>query len=285
MPNNLARFTRRARRVLAAAQAQAESFQHPLVDTAHLLLALLREDKPTAIRIRRAWQVEAAQLEVLIAQRGASGDRPGKAVQLSPDSKQALQRAVDDTRRMGQHLVDSQQLLMGLLGQPESLARQLLGQLGVSAEAVRQLYESIKAGPPIAIRSVPPPITYVPPETFRLLENVLLKALAMVENDQLTYAQTVELFNSLSANLRPATTYSFPPVSPYFDAALTRRGTVHVTLTNATDETVFSDDLALSQVLQSIDAFLAAMLNNPTETMHFSLGSSRLELQLKTDPT
>ena len=138
MPNKMERFTQRARRVLSLAQEAADSLNSSLIDTEHLLLGLLTEDESIASRALIAAGLERSQVEDLA--RAASGTKPARSVQLdlSADSKKTLELAVDEARRLSHHTIGSEHLLLGLLRLPKGAALDILRQLKVDPEQIRQ---------------------------------------------------------------------------------------------------------------------------------------------------
>ena len=138
MPNKMERFTQRARRVLSLAQEAAGALNSSLIDSEHLLLGLMGEEESIASRALIAAGLERSQVEELA--RAASRTNPARDLQLdlSRDSKRALELAVDEARRLSHHYIGSEHLLLGLLRLPEGAALDILRQLDVSAEQIRR---------------------------------------------------------------------------------------------------------------------------------------------------
>jgi len=151
------RFTQRARRVLSLAQEAADALNSSLIDSEHLLLGLMGEEESIASRSLTAVGLERAQVEELA--RAASRAKPARSLQLdlSRDSKRALELAVDEARRLSHHYIGSEHLLLGLLRLPEGAALDILRQLGVSPEQIRRqvaiiMQERPSTHPPLEIR-------------------------------------------------------------------------------------------------------------------------------------
>ncbi|MCY3916634.1 MAG: hypothetical protein OXG49_11530 [Chloroflexi bacterium] len=138
MPNKMERFTQRARRVLSLAQEAAVALNSSLIDTEHLLLGLMGEEESIASRALIAAGIKRSQVEDLA--RAASGTKPARSPQpdLSPRSKKTLELAVDEARRLSHHTIGSEHLLLGLLRLPEGAALDILRQLNVNPEQIRQ---------------------------------------------------------------------------------------------------------------------------------------------------
>ena len=139
MPNNMGRFSQRARRVLILAQEEAERLQHNTVGTEHLLFGLLREEDGVAGRALRALNLEQQRVEELIGQVTRAKPRAANGgLELSPDIKKVLEQAVDEAHRLGDNGIDTEHLLLGLVGQPDSAAIDILKKLAVSPEDVQK---------------------------------------------------------------------------------------------------------------------------------------------------
>src|SRR5690606_10229150 len=59
-------------------------------------------------------------------------------VELSPSTKRILELGIDEARRMGQHYISTEHLLLALVRQNEGLAIDVLRRFGVSAEQIRR---------------------------------------------------------------------------------------------------------------------------------------------------
>ncbi len=139
MSDKLQRFTQRARKVLSLAQEEAERLKHNYIGTEHLLLGLLREEGGVAGRVLRELGLEQRRVQEMIERLSAPGQRsrPGK-VELAPSTKRTLELAIDEARRMGQHYISTEHLLLGLVRHNEGVAIDVLNKLGVSPEQIRR---------------------------------------------------------------------------------------------------------------------------------------------------
>jgi len=87
----------------------------------------------------------------------SSGTRtPFTKTELSPSTKRILELAVEEARRMGQHYISTEHLLLGLARQNEGLAIDVLRKFGISAEQIRrQTRRMLKESPVTATESAP----------------------------------------------------------------------------------------------------------------------------------
>ena len=138
MADNLERFTQRARRVLSLAHQEAERLHHPTIGTEHLLLGLIREEGGVAGRVLRELGLEPERVQEMVERQSVPGRTTPERIDLSPDTEQVLQLAIDEARRLGHHYIGTEHLLLGIVRQPEGVAIDVLRRLGVSPEQVRR---------------------------------------------------------------------------------------------------------------------------------------------------
>ncbi len=139
MSDKLQRFTQRARKVLSLAQEEAERLKHNYIGTEHLLLGLLREEGGVAGRVLRELGLEQRRVQEMVERLSGPSQRtkPGK-IELAPSTKRTLELAIDEARRMGQHYISTEHLLLGLVRHNEGTAIDVLNKLGVSPEQIRR---------------------------------------------------------------------------------------------------------------------------------------------------
>ncbi len=133
------RFTQRARRVLSLAQEEAERLRHNYIGTEHLLLGLMREEGGVAGRVLRELGLDPRRLQDTVERLSGPGQRTKVSnIELSPGTKRVLELAVDEARRMNQHYIGTEHLLLGLMRHNEGIAIDVLGKLGISPEQIRR---------------------------------------------------------------------------------------------------------------------------------------------------
>ena len=133
------RYTEKARRVIFFAHYEANQFGSPYIETEHLLLGVLREDKVLANRFL-GWH---AAIESIRKQIDAHSEYRKKVstsldLPLSHDSKRVLTYGAEEVERLNQKLIGTVHLLLGLLREEKSFAAQLLRERGVTVESVRK---------------------------------------------------------------------------------------------------------------------------------------------------
>lgn len=133
------RYTEKARRVIFFARFEASQYGSPHIESEHMLLGLLREDRPLIERFLAGANVQAvirAEIEKHIEQR----ERISTSVEmpLSGDCKKALIKAAEEADRLGHQHVGTEHLLLGMLHGEGSLAGRILQERGLKLEAVRE---------------------------------------------------------------------------------------------------------------------------------------------------
>lgn len=132
------RFTQRARRVLSLAHAEAERAHHSLIGTEHLLIGLIEEEGGVAGRVLREMGFEPQRVrEIVFRLTGEGKNPPGEKIDLSNDTQQVLEYAVDEARRMGHHYIGTEHLLLGLI-RTEGTAMEALRRLGATPDEIRR---------------------------------------------------------------------------------------------------------------------------------------------------
>jgi ATP-dependent Clp protease ATP-binding subunit ClpC len=137
--DKLERFTQRARRVLTIAQENAESMHHNYIGTEHLLLGLILEESGVAGRVLRGMGLNPRRVQEMVERMAGTQGRGARTnLELTPRVKRIIELAVDEARRLGHHYIGTEHLLLGLIRQGESVALDILKNMGISLEQIRQ---------------------------------------------------------------------------------------------------------------------------------------------------
>ena len=133
------RYTEGARRVIFFGRAEASQYGNGQIESEHLLVALLNEDRALAAFFFRSADA-AGMVRPKIAQRFPSGLTISTAADmpLSQAAKQVLHYAAEESDRLKDQHIAPAHLLLGLLRDKESVAAEILTEHGVSADEVRQ---------------------------------------------------------------------------------------------------------------------------------------------------
>jgi ATP-dependent Clp protease ATP-binding subunit ClpC len=139
VPDNLDRFTKRARRVLTTAGEEARRLNHRFIGTEHILLGLVAEEGGVAMRVLEELDVSAEQVRKTVERTVGRGTRPTFTTPtLTPRTKRVIELAVDEARRLGHHYIGTEHLLLGLIREGEGVAVDVLRRLGAPPEAIRE---------------------------------------------------------------------------------------------------------------------------------------------------
>ncbi|MEO0560517.1 MAG: Clp protease N-terminal domain-containing protein [Chloroflexota bacterium] len=113
--SNMDRFTKRARKVLAAAQNHAETQGSALIGTEHVLLALSEAEGSIAQHMLNEAKLTPETITEQIEKRRQTGDVATTQLDLSPNVKRMLEMAAAEIKMMGIYYIDTATLLLGLL--------------------------------------------------------------------------------------------------------------------------------------------------------------------------
>ena len=133
------RYTEKARRVIFFARYEASQFGSPYIETEHLLLGLLREDKALTNRFLRSHgSVESIRKQ--IEGRTAIREKVSTSVDLplSQESKRVLAYAAEEAERLAHKHIGTEHLLLGLLREEKCFAAEILHERGLRLSTLRE---------------------------------------------------------------------------------------------------------------------------------------------------
>jgi ATP-dependent Clp protease ATP-binding subunit ClpC len=143
------RFTERARQVVLQAQAEARSRGHNYIGTEHILLALVHEDiGGVAPKALESMQISADavrdRIDEIIGR--SSAPPPAGHIPFTPRSKKVLELSLREALQLGHHYIGTEHILLGILGEGEGVAVQVLTGLGTDLGRTRQQVTEILTG-------------------------------------------------------------------------------------------------------------------------------------------
>ena len=133
------RYTEKARRVIFFARYEASQFGSPYIETEHLLLGLLREDKALTNRfLRQHSSVESIRKQIeghttIREKVSTSVDLP-----LSNECKRVLAFAAEEAERLSHKHIGTEHLLLGLLREEKCFAAEILHERGLRLSSIRE---------------------------------------------------------------------------------------------------------------------------------------------------
>src|SRR5690606_24177651 len=143
------RFTDRARKVMALANQEAQRFNHEYIGTEHILLGLVKEGSGVGANVLKNLDVDLRKVRLEVEKLVKSGPdmvTMGKLPQ-TPRAKKVIEFAIEEARNLNHNYVGTEHLLLGLLREHEGVAAQVLMNLGLKLEEVREeVLELLGAG-------------------------------------------------------------------------------------------------------------------------------------------
>jgi ATP-dependent Clp protease ATP-binding subunit ClpC len=134
------RFTDRARKVMQLANQEAQRFNHEYIGTEHILLGLVKEGSGVAANVLKNLDVDLRKIRLEVEKLVQSGPdmvTMGKLPQ-TPRAKKVIEYAIEEARNLSHNYVGTEHLLLGLLREDEGVAAQVLRNLGLKLEDVRE---------------------------------------------------------------------------------------------------------------------------------------------------
>jgi ATP-dependent Clp protease ATP-binding subunit ClpC len=153
------RYTEKARRVIFFARYEASQFGSPSIETEHLLLGLMREDKSLTNRFLRSHSsIESIRKEIegrtLIREKvSTSIDLP-----LSAECKRILAFAAEESERLRNRHIGTEHLLLGILREDKCVAAEILHERGLRLNVIREELSKTQSEKPSSGRSKETPL-------------------------------------------------------------------------------------------------------------------------------
>jgi len=134
------RFTDRARKVMQLANQEAQRFNHEYIGTEHVLLGLIKEGSGVAANVLKNLDIDLRKIRLEVEKLVQSGPdmvTMGKLPQ-TPRAKKVIEYSMEEARNLGHNYVGTEHILLGLLREQEGVAAQVLMNLGLKLEDVRE---------------------------------------------------------------------------------------------------------------------------------------------------
>ncbi len=126
------RYTEKARRVIFFARYEASQFGSPYIETEHLLLGILREDKAVTNRFLKS-QASVESIRKQIEGHTTIREKVSTSVDLplSNECKRVLAYAAEEAERLSHQHIGTEHLLLGLLREEKCFAAEILQERGL----------------------------------------------------------------------------------------------------------------------------------------------------------
>lgn len=134
------RFTDRARKVMQLANQEAQRFNHEYIGTEHILLGLVKEGSGVAANVLKNLDIDLRKIRLEVEKLVQSGPdmvTMGKLPQ-TPRAKKVIEYSMEEARNLNHNYVGTEHILLGLLREQEGVAAQVLMNLGLKLEDVRE---------------------------------------------------------------------------------------------------------------------------------------------------
>ena len=134
------KYTEKARRVIFFARYEASQFGSPYIETEHLLLGLIREDKNLTTRFFPKANATIQDIRKEIEGRTLIREKVSTSVELpfSEESKRVLNSAAEESERYSHKHIGTEHILLGLLSEERSIAAEILREHGLRPGMIRE---------------------------------------------------------------------------------------------------------------------------------------------------
>ncbi len=134
------KYTEKARRVIFFARYEASQLGSRSIETEHVLLGLLREDKGLTSRFFPKAEVALDGIRKQIEGSALGREKVSTSVELplSDESKKVLTYAAEEADRLLCNYIGTEHILLGLLREEKSMAAAILGDKGLRLSRVRE---------------------------------------------------------------------------------------------------------------------------------------------------
>ncbi|MBI4445649.1 MAG: ATP-dependent Clp protease ATP-binding subunit [Acidobacteria bacterium] len=134
------KYTEKARRVIFFARYEASQFGSRYIETEHVLLGLLREDKALTSRFFPRAEATLDGIRKQVESRTPSHEKVSTSVELplSDESKRVLNYAAEEAERLLCNYIGTEHILLGLLREEKSVAASILYEKGLRLSRVRE---------------------------------------------------------------------------------------------------------------------------------------------------
>jgi ATP-dependent Clp protease ATP-binding subunit ClpC len=134
------RYTEKARRVIFFARYEASELGSSAIEPHHILLGVIREDKALITRFCKVTPAPVDSIRGRIKATIEPGEKLSASVDLplSSAAKRVLSSAADESDRLSHSHIGTEHLLLGLLRNEHTAAADVLIDMGIDLEMVRQ---------------------------------------------------------------------------------------------------------------------------------------------------
>ncbi len=134
------RFTDRAKKVMSFARQEAQKFNHEYIGTEHILLGLVQEGSGVAANVLKNMSIDLEKIRHEVEKIVKTGPSMVTMGQLpfTPRAKKVLELSMEEASQLSHNYIGTEHLLLGLIKENEGIAAQVLMNLGVKLDDVRE---------------------------------------------------------------------------------------------------------------------------------------------------
>jgi ATP-dependent Clp protease ATP-binding subunit ClpC len=206
------RLTDQSRAVIANAQEAARAYNHGYVGTEHILLALLKTPC-VAAQVLGSFGITADRVDAKLMSLIGMGDASAAAASapLDPRGHSVIERSHREADSLGHQHVDSEHILLGLLGESSGTSAQILAESGADSKAIRgEVLRRLDAGQPAPSLEIDGSVTVTASPAVRSL---LMSAAARALHDGRTEIELDDVVLALDGDQTVAPVLVSPSTS------------------------------------------------------------------------
>ncbi|MEE2887395.1 MAG: ATP-dependent Clp protease ATP-binding subunit, partial [Planctomycetota bacterium] len=134
------RFTDRAKKVMTFARQEAQKFNHEYIGTEHILLGLVQEGSGVAANVLKNMDIDLEKIRHEVEKIVKTGPSMVTMGQLpfTPRAKKVLELSMEEASALSHNYIGTEHLLLGLIKENEGIAAQVLMNLNVKLDEVRE---------------------------------------------------------------------------------------------------------------------------------------------------
>jgi ATP-dependent Clp protease ATP-binding subunit ClpC len=136
------KFTERARKVMSLARQEAQRLNSEFIGTEHILLGIIQEGGGVAAKVLKNLNVDLKRIRQEIEKLITPSTSPTVTLgqlPFSPRAKRVIELAGEAASQLGHDVIGTEHLLLGLLKENEGIAAQVLTNLGLKLDEVRDM--------------------------------------------------------------------------------------------------------------------------------------------------
>lgn len=196
------RFSQRARRILAAAQEEADTLHNTTIETPHILLAMLRVEDSVAYRVLHDLKIDYDRVLPVVRSANPAEPTPPKTHELAPETRRLMETAMQIARQRGDPYIGSEHLLLSLIKGEDKSIRYLIRQINLEPAVVRSCVERVLQQDKSDLPNTKPFTQDESVEVEREPQpsaepNARTKVLQMVESGKITAAEAADLLKAM----------------------------------------------------------------------------------------